>query len=182
MSEYRFCPRCGDPLQTQLRGDRQRPVCRGCGSVIYRNPAVGVAVVLLQGQKILLGRRARGEYQGHWCIPCGYVEWGEDVRAAARREFLEETGLLVQIGPVYAVHSNFHNPPSLTVGIWFRGEVVGGALQAGDDLDQVGYFPLDALPVLLAFPTDLLVLDQLKEELLTPKVHQPTHPCSGHLL
>jgi ADP-ribose pyrophosphatase YjhB (NUDIX family) len=168
-------------LQTQLRGDRQGPVCRGCGSVLYRNPAVGVAVVLLQGQKILLGRRARGEYQGHWCIPCGYVEWGEDVRAAARREFLEETGLLVQIGPVYAVHSNFHNLQSLTVGIWFRGAVLGGALQAGDDLDQAEYFPLDTLPVSLAFPTDRLVLEQLRDELLTPENHQSTHPRPGQL-
>ena len=179
MSEYRFCPRCGDPLQNQLRGDRQRPVCQGCGLVLYRNPAVGVAVVLLKGQKVLLGRRSRGDYQGRWCIPCGYVEWGEDVRDAARRELLEETGLQVKAGQVCAVHSNFHNPESLTVGIWFRGEVVRGALQAGDDLDQVGYFPLDALPSPLAFPTDRLVLDQLREELFNPK-RQQIHPRDRH--
>lgn len=164
MSDYQFCPKCGNRLQSQPRGDRERPVCSACGFILYRNPAVGVAVVLLQDQKVLLGRRSRGDYQGQWCIPCGYVEWGEEVRDAARREFLEETGLEVQVGTVYAVHSNFHNPQSLTVGIWFRGEVVGGNLQAGDDLDQVGYFSLDALPSPLAFPTDLLVLDQLREE------------------
>ena len=122
-------------------------------------------MVLLDGQRILLGRRSRGAYQGHWCIPCGYVEWGEDVREAARREFLEETGLEVELGPVYTVHSNFHNPESLTVGIWFRGSVCGGALRAADDLDAVQYFPLDDLPEPLAFPTDLLVLEQLRREL-----------------
>jgi 8-oxo-dGTP diphosphatase len=161
---FQFCPRCGDRLQPRPQAGQPRLCCPGCGFIFYRNPAVGVAVVLLEDRQILLGRRARGQYKGQWCIPCGYVEWGEEVRAAARREFLEETGLDVEIGPVYAVHSNFHNPQSLTVGIWFSGNLIGGTLEARDDLDMVGYFPLDALPEPLAFPTDLLVLERLRQE------------------
>ena len=86
------------------------------------------------------------------------------MRAAAQREFLEETGLQVEVGPVYTVHSNFHDPKSLTVGIWFRGSLISGTLKAADDLDAVDFFPLDALPEPLAFPTDDLVLEQLREE------------------
>lgn len=157
MSDFRFCPKCGDRLNAA-----RHPVCQGCAFVFYRNPVVGAAVVLLDEQRLLLGRRSRGRYRGSWCIPCGYVEWGEDIRAAARRELAEETGLEVRLGDVYAVHSNFHDPESLTVGVWFRGTVVGGTLAAGDDLDEVGYFELDALPGPLAFPTDALVIDQLR--------------------
>ena len=164
MPDYTFCPMCGERLISATRGGRLRPVCARCGFVQFKNPAVGVAVVLTDDRgRVLLGRRSPQVHQGGaWCIPCGYVEWGEDIRDAARREFLEETGLQVHVGDVYAVHSNFHNPASLTVGVWFDGRVTGGRLNAGDDLDEVGYYSLHGLPEPLAFPTDRLVLAELR--------------------
>ena len=135
-------------------------VCAACATVSYRNPAVGVAVVVLQKGRVLLGRRRRGPYHGRWCIPCGYVDWDEDIRAAARRELEEETGLQVEVGSVCAVHSNFHDRARQTVGVWFWGTVVGGALRPADDLDAVRFFGLDKLPE-LAFPTDGKVLEEI---------------------
>ena len=159
----RFCWGCGGALgagPSDARGNAHR-ACAGCGRITYRNPAVGVAVILLDGDAILLGRRSRGPYAGCWCIPCGYVEWDEDVRDAARRELREETGLEVELAEVVAVHSNFHDRAKQTVGVWFRGRIAGGVPRAGDDLDQLGYFPLEQ-PPRLAFPTDAEVIAALR--------------------
>ena len=147
----------------------ERRVCPQCDYIQWRNPVVGVAVILLQDDRILLGKRARGEYKDAWCIPCGYVEYDEDVRAAAAREFEEETGLIVRLNDVYTVHSNFHNPNMHSVGIWFKSEVVGGELRAEDDLSEVEFFALDDLPEKMAFATDLEVLERLLHESRDPE-------------
>lgn len=162
-SHYRFCPCCGGLLAVEDGDGRPRLVCRACRRISYVNPAVGVAVVVRRGQEILWGRRRSGRYAGHWCIPCGYVEWGEDVRTAAVREFQEETGLIVELGTILSVHSNFHDPERLTVGLWFAGKAVGGTLRPGDDLDRVGFFALSSPPSPLAFPTDEVVLAEMRD-------------------
>lgn len=119
---------------------------------------------MLRDNRVLLGKR-KGSYEGLWCIPCGYVEWDEDVYDAAMREFHEETGLTIRITGVYSVQSNFHNPEQHTVGIWFMAEVKEGELAAGDDLQDAEFFSYDELPD-LAFPTDAAVLRKLKEDRL----------------
>ena len=158
----RFCPDCGGALFFDYRGGVQPPSCPACGFVRRRFPTVGVAVIVLDDDgRVLMGRRAHGEYAGLRCIPCGRLEWGEDVRAGAEREFLEETGLSVRTGAVFAVHSNFHDRERLTVGIWFSGEIIEGELRAADgEFTEVGYFDAEEPPP-LAFATDAPVLADL---------------------
>lgn len=161
--EFCFCPCCSTRLVPGSGGKHgRRPYCWNCGFVQYRNPSVGVATVVIRDKKILLGRR-KGTYRGLWCIPCGHVEWDEDVCAAAARECLEETGLAVCVERVFAVLSNFHDPDRQTVGVWFLTSETGGELQAGDDLDEVAFFRAKELPD-LAFPTDKTVIEMLEKE------------------
>jgi 8-oxo-dGTP diphosphatase len=161
---YRFCPLCGTGLERRSAGGRERPACPSCGCVIYANPVPGVAVVIVQDGRVLLGRRRSSPFEGQWCIPCGYVEADEDVRDAARRELREETGLEVELGLLYAVHSNFQVAGRPVVGIWFLAEVVGGELRAGDDVEELRFFPIDEPPPDLAFEGDRLVIEQLRRE------------------
>lgn len=159
--EYRFCPMCAGELAAGHRAGRRRMVCSRCDWIHFRDPAVGAAVVVFdEAARILLVERGPGSTRaGRWCIPAGYVDYGEDVREAAARELREETGLEATVGEVLQVTSNFHDPTKLSVGIWFAGTVTGGSLRPGDDAVDARFFALDDLPA-LAFETDEALIDR----------------------
>lgn len=163
-ARFRFCPKCGASFTLESLRGRERLVCSGCAFVYYQNPPAGVAVLVVEGTSVLLTRRASGRGAGQWDVPGGWVEYDEDVRTAARRELLEETGLAIHVGAVFEVLSNFHSPETHTVGIWFLGTIEGGTLAAGDDASDARFFDLGALPD-LAFETDRRVLAALRESL-----------------
>ena len=60
-------------------------------------PIVGVGAVIVdaEARRVVLVRRAAPPLQGQWSLPGGVVELGETLRAAAEREAIEETGLVV---------------------------------------------------------------------------------------
>jgi 8-oxo-dGTP diphosphatase len=66
-------------------------------------PMVGVAGVVIDGDRVLLVRRAREPLKGEWSLPGGLVELGERLTAAVRREILEETGLRIRVDAVVKV-------------------------------------------------------------------------------
>ncbi len=108
-------------------------------------PLVGVGVVVWRGDAVLLIRRAKPPRAGQWSLPGGLVEPGEEVRAAARRELFEETGLevgrLELLGVVDSIERDAHcRLRRHFVLIDFMAESAGGAARAPSDAAAVGWF------------------------------------------
>jgi len=103
-------------------------------------PIVGVGGVIVDEGKVVLVRRKYEPLKGHWSLPGGMVEIGETLETALIREMREETGLVVDVGPVIEVFDRITRDEDRRVRYHFvlvdyvcrRTE---GALRAGSDVD-----------------------------------------------
>jgi 8-oxo-dGTP diphosphatase len=105
-------------------------------------PIVGVGAVIVDQGHVLLIKRGSPPLLGEWSLPGGVVELGETLRAAAEREALEETGLVVKAGAVIEVLDRIipgkeASPQYHYVLIDFLCTVHGGELCAGGDAADV---------------------------------------------
>jgi len=156
---YRYCPFCSTPLVMAESGQRLRPTCPSCGFVHYRNPAPTVSILIVDGERVLLGKRSGDPGRGTWAIPSGYVEYEDDFLSTAIQEAREETGLDVAIRSILSVVSSFISPRFHFLGIYVVANVVGGTLEAGDDLDMVEWFPLSGPLPEMGFQEDMDVIE-----------------------
>lgn len=166
MIEPRFCPACGAAMARREIDHRLRSICTNCGQVAYRNPAPAAGCLVERDDAVLMVRRKLEPYRGLWHFPSGFVEYGEDVRETARREVREETGLEVELGPVFGAYSAFDDPRQETIIILYRSGVIGGELQAGDDAAEVAFFSRHTLPTgeQIAFETHRRMLAEWRDE------------------
>jgi 8-oxo-dGTP diphosphatase len=118
-------------------------------------PTVDV-IIEMEGGGVVLVRR-RNPPHG-WALPGGFVDGGESVATAARREAKEETGLDVELTELLGVYSDPKRDPRgiFTISTVFIGRAAGRP-QGGDDAAEAKLFPLDALPpdVVFDHPTML---------------------------
>ena len=103
-------------------------------------PIVGVGAVIVDAGKVVLIRRRYEPLKGRWSLPGGTLELGETLECGAAREVLEETGLQVEVGPIVEVFDRITLDEHRRVRYHFvlvdyLCRPVGGALQAGSDVD-----------------------------------------------
>jgi ADP-ribose pyrophosphatase YjhB (NUDIX family) len=130
---YRFCPRCGGPLEARLlkEGDPVRLVCAACEFVFYLDPKVAVGTIIrTDDDRLVLVRRAIEPGYGKWVFPGGYVDRGEALPAAAIREAREESGLEVRLDGLVNIYSYAGRAPVIVV---YAATAIGGVLQIDDE-------------------------------------------------
>ena len=113
-------------------------------------PLVGVGAIIIEGDRVLLVKRAHPPIQGQWSVPGGVLEVGEMVREAAVREAREETGLTVEPGELLGVYDRILRDAERRVQyhyvlIDFLCRRVGGELLAASDAAEVRWFRRDGL-------------------------------------
>ncbi len=144
----RFCPCCGTPVTSRFLFGSDRPFCPACGWIHFADPKVASAAYVVSDGKVLLTRRVNEPFKGFWTLPAGFVDACEDPARAAERECLEETGLVVQVNGLYKLVTGREHDAGADIVLVYKAQIVGGALKAGDDADEAGWFSLDDLPPL----------------------------------
>lgn len=130
----------------------------------HRNPAPTVDIIIELTDRphrpILLIERLNPPYG--WAIPGGFIDYGESIETAAKREALEETGLAIALVDLLYLYSDpQRDPRQHTISAVFIATAQGEP-QAGDDAKHLQLFEPWALPNNLCFDHDRILQDYLQ--------------------
>ncbi len=124
---HRFCARCGAGSEITQGGWQRR--CPACGAQHFPRTDPVVIMLITHGNSVLIGR-SPGWPEGMYSLLAGFVEPGETLEAAVRREVMEEAG--VPVGEVqYLASQPWPFPASLMMGC------AGQALSRDIQIDPV---------------------------------------------
>lgn len=109
---HRFCAVCGAASAVSHAGWQR--TCPECGAHHFPRTDPVVIMLITHGTSVLMGR-SHGWPEGMYSLLAGFVEPGETIEAAVRREVLEEAG--VPVGPIsYLASQPWPFPASLMIG------------------------------------------------------------------
>jgi len=118
----------------------------------YRNPIPTVDIIIQTDSHILLVKRKNEPFSGYMAIPGGFVNEGETVEAAAKREVKEETSLYVELVDILGVYSDptrdprGHNMSTVFIGKIPNSENGRIRASAADDAVELQWMNLEIIP------------------------------------
>lgn len=128
----------------------------------YKNPKITADGAIIKNDKILLIKRKNDPFKGKWALPGGFVEYGEKVEDAVKREVYEETGLKTKIKKIIGVYSDPNRDPrGHTVTIVYLLDIIGGDLKSNDDASDAKFFNFKELPD-LSFDHNIIIKDSIR--------------------
>ena len=141
----KFCSQCGHSVSQHIpQGDsRLRYVCDHCQTIHYQNPNIVAGCLPTWGTQVLLCRRAIEPRKGYWTLPAGFMENGETVEQAARRETLEEACAKVENLAIYTL---IDVPHINQVHVFYRAELLTPDFAAGEESLEVRLFDEADIP------------------------------------
>jgi ADP-ribose pyrophosphatase YjhB (NUDIX family) len=140
-----FCSQCGEQVIQRIpEGDsRLRYVCEHCHTIHYQNPNIVAGSLPVWDGKVLLCRRAIEPRLGFWTLPAGFMENGESVEQAARRETVEEACATLHDLHLYTL---IDVPHISQVHVFYRAELLSPEFAAGVESLEVQLFDEADIP------------------------------------
>ncbi len=143
-ARHRFCPNCGAPSRPVEAGWRRD--CPACRSMHFPRTDPVVIMLAIAGERCVLGRSHRFQ-SGMWSCLAGFVEPGETVEAAVRRETREEAGIVC--GRVaYFASQPWPFPMSLMIGCYAQA-VSRDIVIDKTELDDARWFDREEVALML---------------------------------
>jgi len=143
---YSHCPLCGADLELRSLKPTEpdRLVCTRCGFIFYQDPKVAVGTIIRNGEDhIVLVRRAIQPGYGKWVFPGGFVDRGEELQSAARREAREESGLEVRLDRLVNIYSYSDAAVIIVV---YAATAIGGDLCGDEECLEAKLFRAEEIP------------------------------------
>jgi NAD+ diphosphatase len=139
-ANHRHCSRCGAPTTSSRAGHARH--CPACGYQSFPRLDPAIIVLVHDGNHALLGRQASWA-PGRYSTIAGFVEPGESLEDAVRREVLEETGISTS-NIHYHSSQPWPFPSSLMLGFTARASVAPPVLHDGE-LEDARWFSREQL-------------------------------------